>query len=88
MKNLYKREFSRTVSDIYLEKERFVNLDEVVVKATKVKFYLNGDTIVYNADAFQLSEGSMLDNLVRQLPGVELRGEKYLLMGDLLKVCC
>lgn len=81
LKNLYKREFSRTISDIYLEKERYVNLDEVVVKATKVKFYLNGDTIVYNADAFQLSEGSMLDNLVRQLPGVELKGEKIFVNG-------
>lgn len=81
LKNLYKREFSRTISDIYLEKERYVNLDEVVVKATKVKFYLNGDTIVYNADAFQLSEGSMLDNFVRQLPGVELKGEKIFVNG-------
>jgi hypothetical protein len=40
-------------------------LKEVVVQATKVKFYLNGDTIVYNADAFQLAEGSMLDALIR-----------------------
>lgn len=34
---------------------------------------MKGDTLVYNAAAFQLSEGSMLDQLVRQLPGVELR---------------
>ena len=81
IKNLYKRESSRTIPDIYLEKERHVNLDEVVVTATKVKFYLNGDTIVYNADAFQLSEGSMLDNLVRQLPGVEMKGEKIYVNG-------
>lgn len=48
-------------------------LDEVTVTATKVKFYNKGDTLVYNADAFVLSEGSMLDALVRQLPGVELK---------------
>ena len=54
-------------------KPKTVELDEVVVKATKVKFYHNGDTLVYNADAFQLSEGSMLDALIRQLPGVELK---------------
>lgn len=47
-------------------------LGEVVVKATKIKMVVKNDTIIYNADAFQLSEGSMLDNLVRQLPGVEL----------------
>ncbi|MBR4783291.1 MAG: carboxypeptidase regulatory-like domain-containing protein, partial [Bacteroidaceae bacterium] len=48
-------------------------LGEVVVKATKVKFYTKGDTVVYNADAFELAEGSMLDALIKQLPGVELK---------------
>lgn len=48
-------------------------LGEAVVKATKIKMVVKKDTIIYDADAFQLSEGSMLDNLVRQLPGVELR---------------
>ena len=43
------------------------------IVASKVMFYYRGDTIVYNADAFQLAEGSMLDALVKQLPGVELR---------------
>lgn len=38
-------------------------LNEVTVTATKVKFYHKGDTLVYNADAFQLSEGSMLMRL-------------------------
>lgn len=54
-------------------------LEEVTVTATKVKFYLKGDTIVYNADAFTLPEGSLLDALVKQLPGVEIRngGEIY-----------
>lgn len=47
-------------------------IDEVVVTATKVKMVYRGDTIVYDADAFQLSEGSMLDRLVRMLPGVTL----------------
>lgn len=48
-------------------------LDEVVVKASKVMFYNKGDTIVYNADAFVLAEGSMLDALISQMPGVELK---------------
>ncbi len=49
-------------------------LDEVTVTASVVKMVHRGDTIVYNADAFQLAGGSMLDELVRALPGVELRG--------------
>ena len=52
---------------------REVKLNEAVVKATKVKFYMRGDTVVYNADAFQLEEGSMLDALISQLPGAELK---------------
>ena len=47
-------------------------LDEVVVKATKVKMVMHGDTVVFNADAFNLAEGSMLDALIAQLPGTEL----------------
>lgn len=47
-------------------------LDEVVVKASKVKMVMHGDTIVFNADAFNLAEGSMLDALIAQLPGTEL----------------
>ncbi len=48
-------------------------LSDVTVTATKVKFYNKGDTLIYNADAFQLAEGSMLDALIEQLPGVELK---------------
>lgn len=50
-----------------------VKLGEAVVKASRVKFYYKGDTIVYDADAFELAEGSMLDALIKQLPGVELK---------------
>lgn len=50
-----------------------VQLGEAVVKATKIKMVMKGDTIVYNADAFQLSQGSMLDALIEQLPGAELK---------------
>ena len=58
-------------NDIRLSKTLHV-LPEVLVKATKVKMVMNGDTIVYNADAFNLAEGSMLDALVAKLPGVTL----------------
>ena len=50
-------------------------LQEIVVKATKVKMVYKGDTIVFNADAFNVPEGSMLDGLIKQLPGVELKDD-------------
>lgn len=55
-----------------MRKDMSVDLDEVVVKATRLKFYYKGDTLVYNADAFKLPDGSMLDALIRQLPGVTM----------------
>ena len=56
-------------------KEKEIALGGIVVKSTKVKFFYKGDTLVYNADAFQLAEGSMLDALISQLPGVELKDD-------------
>ena len=47
-------------------------LHEATVTATKVMMVMKGDTIVYNADAFELAEGSMLDQLKSRLPGVKL----------------
>lgn len=40
--------------------------------ATKVKMYYRGDTLVYDASAFQLPDGSMLDDLIKQMPGVTM----------------
>ena len=54
----------------YPQKER--RLKEVTVTATKVKMVMKGDTLEYDATAFQLPEGSMLDNLIRELPGAQL----------------
>ncbi len=58
------------------------NLDNVTVTATKVKFFYNGDTLVYNADAFNVADGSMLDALIKQLPGVELTREGEIFVND------
>lgn len=66
------REFTRSVSDILMSRAP-KELDAVTVTASKIKFYNRGDTIVFNADAFELAEGSMLDGLIKQLPGVEIK---------------
>ena len=83
---LYKREQYREFKPIYMRKDvkkrssidslaadtSATTMHEVEVKATKLKFYMDGDTLVYDADAFSLAEGSMLDALIKKLPGVEL----------------
>lgn len=58
-----------------------LDLPEVAVTATKLKFFYKGDTLVYDASAFKLPEGSMLDDLIRQLPGAELRENGEILVN-------
>lgn len=60
--------------------ERETDLGEITVKATRVKICYKGDTLEVDARAFQLSEGSMLESLVRNIPGAELddNGDIYM----------
>ena len=82
VKDIGKRETNRTIPTVYLDRAP-KELDELTVTATKIKFYNRGDTIVYNADAFELAEGSMLDALIAQLPGVELKeGGQIMVNGE------
>lgn len=72
-KKRLKKDDNRYVGDIAMDKApKSHELNGVTVRATKVKFYNRGDTLVYDADAFQTAEGSMLDALIKQLPGVRL----------------
>ena len=66
----------RKQNDVYKD----VDLEGVVVKGTRIQVAYKGDTIVYDASAFKLPEGSMLDGLIRQLPGAELKdnGDIYI----------
>ncbi len=55
-----------------LKPRREIELNEVTVTATRIKMVMKGDTIEYDATAFQLQEGSMLDGLISMLPGATL----------------
>lgn len=77
-----KREFVRSVGYARLDrKPKEIKLKGATVSATRIKIYTKNDTLIYNADAFQLSEGSMLDALIRQLPGAELRDNGQILVN-------
>ena len=70
------RNTSIDMQDIPIKRKGMENkehmLGEIVVKSTKIKMVMKGDTIIYNAEAFNLPQGSMLDALIRQLPGATL----------------
>jgi len=59
---------------------REMSLDGVTVTGTRIQMTYRGDTLVYDASAFNLPEGSMLDGLIRQMPGAELKdnGDIYI----------
>lgn len=60
------------------------NLGEAVVAATKVRMVVKGDTLEWNADAFQLQNGSMLDGLLKMLPGFSIDGGQITVNGELV----
>ena len=64
-----KRNTTLGIGTLWMKKVKIRQLKEAVVRATHIKMVTRGDTVVYDAAAFDLAEGSMLDALVAQLPG-------------------
>ncbi len=72
------------LGDIYMA-EKSKQLREAEVKGTKIRMFYKGDTLIYNASAFMLPDGSMLDDLVKQLPSAELRDGNIYVQGRLVE---
>ncbi|MDO4779920.1 MAG: outer membrane beta-barrel protein [Bacteroides sp.] len=49
-----------------------VMLKEVVIKAKPPKVVVNGDTLEYNAAAYNIEAGEMLKELVKKIPGIKI----------------
>ena len=60
-----------TVPNLLLEPES-VLLDEAVAIANLPKMVIKDDTVIYNADAFRVPEGSVIEALVEMLPGAKI----------------
>ena len=79
---LHQREEIINVGTLLL-KRRLVSesydLDEVTVTATKIKFYFDEDTLVYDAAQYITQEGLALNDILRKMPGVEIndKGEIF-----------
>ena len=69
-----RREVVRKLPPFYIHKE-LTTLGEVTVTASRIRLYYKGDTLIYSADALQLAEGTMLDGLLRRLPGMEIKSD-------------
>jgi len=53
-------------------KDALNQLDEVVIKAKAIPIRLMKDTVEYNANAYTVREGDKVEDLLKQLPGVEV----------------
>lgn len=68
------------IDDIRLQPSE-VLMRELAVKGRARRFYMRGDTVVFNPQAFPVEEGQRLQDLVLQLPGVSLQDGRLLWNG-------
>lgn len=75
----------RRVGDIVLEPDAIL-LEEAVVTAEVPPVVVKGDTTEYFAGAYPVPEGSMLEDLIKKIPGVEVDDDgKITLNGKEIK---
>lgn len=55
--------------------ENSVLLGEAVVVAKAVEVTVREDTVEYNADSYKVAEGSMLEDLLKKMPGAEVSSD-------------
>lgn len=73
------------LGDICLAPDGFM-LEETVVTGKAPMAVTENDTTVYNSSAFRTPEGSMLEELVKQLPGGEITSDgKLMIQGKEVK---
>ena len=79
---LRKRERTIEIGNVPMRRltmaEKGITLDEVEIVTSKVQFYHKGDTLIYDATAFQIAEGSMLDALIDLARSASASGEKVI----------
>lgn len=63
---------------IFLERASY-DLDETVIIGTIPDIVVKGDTIEYNAGAYNVQEDALLQDLIRRLPGMELSADGKLM---------
>ena len=58
-----------------------ITTEEVEIVAELQRMYQRGDTIIFNADAYEMPSGSVLLDLVRRLPGLRYEDGKMTYLG-------
>ena len=71
---------NNSVGKIYLLEDS-KQLAEVSIQAEATPVVVRDDTVVFNADAFHVVEGAMVEDLVKKLPGAEISSDGKLTIG-------
>ena len=58
-----------------------VMLEEVKILASATPLVVKEDTLVYNPEAFRVTDGAMIEDLVKKLPGAELSSDGKLVIN-------
>ena len=58
-----------------------ITAEEVEIVEELIRMYQRGDTIIFNADAYEMPTGSVLLDLVRRLPGLKYQDGKMTYLG-------
>ena len=74
-----------TIDDFLLRMDEHL-LSEVTVEGRMRRFYMRGDTVVFNPEAFKTQDGARLIELIEQLPGVSINNGKLLWNSEPLKL--
>lgn len=72
-KNIEKMDQSLSLGSIELEKNTVFNIEEVKISASPVK--IKKDTIEFNAASIKVRPDSKIEELLKQIPGVEVSNE-------------
>lgn len=62
-------------------KEKPITMEEAVIVAKLKKMHILGDTTIFNTEAFKVSEGAVLLELVRKMPGLRITKGKMTYQG-------
>lgn len=67
--------------DSLVLKSKAVTMAEAEIVAELQKLYQRGDTVIFNAEAYEMPSGSVLLDLVRRLPGLQYIGGRLTYMN-------
>lgn len=75
------KEQEADLGDITL-RPKAMTLQEAQIVGELKKMYMKGDTLIYNTDAYEMPQGSVLLELVRRLPGLYFDNHGHLMYLD------